>query len=659
MYNQNYGGIPKITQNMRIPGLPNRPPFVPALQVRERMRSYLHLVHGYLLLELESKANNNDLRGNLYWTMATNGFQNNQYNELLISTCEYAEIIMTQLAPADAIQKAVHEMCSVAAALEADRHPSLMNELNQAGLEDLHTWKQHFNQIGMWVKNYMMANPEYPANYQQPNQYGGGYQQGGQPHYGNQGYPINTMQNNVPVDQMWGNRGPTGGGYIPRGNSYSNNTGPSHGIFTGRNVDPFFDDGPKGTRRTGSSLKPVSRNNQPQQSQQYTEQRPMEDFPESKEVNNNAIIKIPAKISKEKLTFDPEMPHASLYDPDHFKMFHVTENGKTREELEEIDEVNYDEHETEYFFKSMVKSPEEIQRDRDAAAKVFSNLLAEKDVDAYIKAFSENDGLSDDTDQKLSVMMNMDTTVAIEHDLICEGLKSVHHAYRNFYLDNFEISDYLDNKNIRFAALIADSYWLAGESKINFMELSTSPDYETFAKRLRNFIDKTPSAQMMMKTIVNSATDHVNDILSIRMGLNIRIDTIILDIGDLRKAIIQKHGERLLEVFDKTCAEVVSQNCAYTDSSIVFSDIEDNEAITPIRHSMNVLLTLHSDDFLARMHGDSAVVMESRFPELFKAIRATFAKCNDKTRYVSFITSDGEIIRLHKSLMGDAYLISR
>lgn len=710
MYGGFGGGMPQITQDMMIPGLPYRPPFTPDIPVREHMQQYLQIVNGSLMHEIQQKAQTNPLRQALFWRMSANWFANGEYSEMLKETMGYAEVLMTQAPPQQAIEKAASDMCSMYAAKEAQANPGLQGMLDEAGMRNVQDWLARYQEVGQNVMAFMNQHPAPIAG--QGGGYGGGY--GNVP-------PGNGMQHSAmphgPMTNQMGGHPMQGGHYPPNsappgyGHGYDPHAGyqppggyPPMDTRRGPTMDPRHQRGPGNrssphaaagmwvdshqhnhnfgenthTSAFGSSLKP-RRQTAPGNPDAEIEPEPSpasqpepepepspEPVPETtvKTDGGQQPMKVPAPKAQSPLT-PMDQPHPYLFDPEREVVFYnITSDSVTEEVVDKAPNMKYEDHETEPFLRPVLKSEDEIERDRNRAADAFQQVVTQENVKEYLRRLNGESPEGEDIDEnetdrvKRAIRIPGDSG---DEKLLAETADTAPTALLNYCLENNIDRSKLEGHCIVYEYMVFSDYILDGKAAVKFMELQNATDYEILHQRLRELMD-TNVPQLVVRMLVDGLTDHINTILTVEMGLEYTIDSFMIDIHDLRSVLGQRMGSRILEIFDSSCPRVAKQNFAYVigvEGEEGDEKTGKEDRIVPVKNGINVQLTMESQDFMAAAFGDHAAIRESRFPELYSAVEWMLSIRDEEDRYVRFITADGNVLNLHKSLMGDALLISK
>lgn len=354
--------------------------------------------------------------------------------------------------------------------------------------------------------------------------------------------------------------------------------------------------------------------------------------------------------------------YATLYDPAKEVMYHLIDGKKVVEQLEERPEdMKYEEHETEHFLKSSIRREGEVSRDREKARRAFREVLAEKDVEEYVRRFNADDADNGFSDLDAEAGKDIIAAVSVVEDVITAGSEShAPMALLSYFLDRELPTSMLSERAIRYSYVVSESYQLWDDIAVKYMELQNSSSYVQLADRLRAIADDGEHAALA-KILIRMATDHINEIVTIGLAMRLTIDSIVSDIDDLRAAIAEDYGPVMLETFDNTVNRVVKQNFGYmpADGLLEDSTSEQTDAIAPVRYGTNVQVPINAEDFPGAAIGDVARVLESRFPELYKAIEHTLDNAHPQARYVKFVTLDGEEVKLHRSLIADSLLISK
>jgi hypothetical protein len=327
--------------------------------------------------------------------------------------------------------------------------------------------------------------------------------------------------------------------------------------------------------------------------------------------------------------------------------------------------MDYKLHETQTMFSTVDGKVPDAEEARRSAALAFQRTLAEKDITSVLEKFDDGNGADFFNVTAEMIKLAADSVyINKELRLLADGPDSAHFSLYSHLIDDAELVPRLINEMaIRFSYMVPINYNMVDEKLVQYMQLSECVNYTTMKERLLKMIeDEFPT--FVMRRLIKELTLHINDVLHVQMGIKLRMDNFLTDIDDLIAAIGKRYGDRIVEIFEATARDTAKKLFSYTKADGIFSDNSVTGAITdqtciPAWNGMAVKLPIKASEFIANFHGYSAVVKQSKFPDMYEAISETLARAEENDRWVCFITNDGEYIRLWKSLVSDSLLISR
>lgn len=175
-----------------ISGLPQNPPFVPQVEVRNNLAQHVRAITGQLMFYVQSHAPANFLVGHFYQLVGQNGFNNPAFTTLVQETVIIIDHIMSNQNPPPPFGKILEEYIPIivigAAASYATQAQAILNnpQVTQDIVNMAYSSAQQFNQLRQQSQNWFQGAKM--QQYQQQAMYPGmpGYPQQPQMPYGQQ-----------------------------------------------------------------------------------------------------------------------------------------------------------------------------------------------------------------------------------------------------------------------------------------------------------------------------------------------------------------------------------------------------------------------------------------------------------------------------------------
>lgn len=160
-------------------------PFQVQVSCSQAMQTYVGLVTSLLIAEIQSRVQSNALRMFMFNQYSRNGYQNEDFVELIDISINYAEVLLMQRRAQNteqAIRQAVAEVCSFAACGPVRDFPAIQSYLNPQMIQEA---QQGLSNMSLIVRQVMEMKARQNGGFPQGNQFGGqqigGYPPGMQP----------------------------------------------------------------------------------------------------------------------------------------------------------------------------------------------------------------------------------------------------------------------------------------------------------------------------------------------------------------------------------------------------------------------------------------------------------------------------------------------
>ena len=676
-----------VQPSMMIQGLPWRTPFVPNLQVSPRVQEYLRSATGFVLHEVQSKANSNPMRLLLYWTVAQGQFQNQTAFGMIAKVLDITEYMLAvygqQYSADDIIKKAAEDVCKIMAVSLCQQHPSMLASLSPEGRADGERTLAYAGQLDAQLAMFRQQN--------QHNAIGGGFGLGAGT--GQQG-----MQGGMQLAPGHVGRAIVSGGGFPAVHQHQQH---HQNMIPATSYNNLFTN-EDNSKKSGLMLAGAVINDDKKEMVITSASGVVTDLKSAvpahmlagviaPAVNNevkettmsNAVVPtingefpsrppagefkwgdrrfIHAKFAKFKPCLNIGLPYGTLYDPSKMVMFYeVTNPTAVREIAVEIEVFGgmqpYEDHETYHLLNQRILD-KGIIPNRDEARKAFMEVVKAEDIAVMLKEREEKQASGAD---------GLEAVIATKPFLIDEvNLKGrVNPVYRAVIetfvnLNNIDIPE---DVVIGFHYEGAEDWVLKDQAAIAALELKTSRTWDVLKKRMEKLRSLAHSSYW--NHVHDNITEAVNELVTRVMGIQARITHFVEDIDALRKHIGDKFGDATLDTFDAQAKQIAS-------TAALFIEEEDEskgegkqvEARYMVLEDV-YLLPCNAEDLDWYHTGEAAVVTKKRMPELFAALESHFQRQADDQnsefiRNTKFVTRDGKGVLFAKKgvYLTDSYLV--
>lgn len=670
-----------LQQQHMIGGLPYRPPqqLIPQVNVSPQMGEHIRDCAGFVLLTLQTLANNNPMRLCLYYTAANNGFQNQLYYRLVEDVAYLAEstyLSHNQQYPiGSCIEQAAGVLCKHYTSLITEQHPALKAKLDQRGMQDHQQTLMQAQQMTNMLENLRrQAFGGMQNNFQQQGQFGvrgqGGYARNTMPmnrqvmnmHYGNtrshyaHGRSLDNQNNRDGTDRLFA--GKPGGGT----DSYMMLAGesiPDKPVNRGPTVvTPAGFSNPAETFIPPAMIgMPLQTNTVPQNVAETTTQQGKEGamtiFPKGEFVYQD--FKLAYSAFYKNPPIPKGLPHGTLYDMSTHAMFYnLTTPGKVSEiglKLKDIGGMQpYEEHETHHLLHPRKAAPRAVQ-DIERARKAFMDVLQAEDISVELDAREQLAAAEGTGIEK----MMLTTPVKLGNICLTGEFEPSYIAILDTWMKTRDI-EVETQRTVFFPYRGAESWVLTGEAGIQALSLPQARSWSALKNAMVRFNAATNPA--IAKLVNDRLVAAINELVRRTMGIEAKISEFIEDIEDLRDHLRKVYGDRIADIFDQEASSIAQR-------ALLFIEDEDNSGnVIWIKEEWIYVLNCDLQDITYGHSGNAATVMKSRTPELYRVLAQHFEMqdadpdgCH--VRNVKLITRDGRgvIYALRSVYQQDTFLV--
>lgn len=691
-----------------IQGLPYRPPYVPRLRIDPQLEQFIRPATGYFMHELQTNAEKNALRVFLYNQMFDNNCQNRDFEEAILSIIDYAEALTAQgQDPEKAIAAAAAEMAAILAVINAKKIPALAETLQtQQQQSDAERMLQRYQQIAGLVKEYQQHKQAEAHGWGRGTGgfgggFGGGQQQGwGSPTpRGNAGFGtgfsggsnpgFSAPRGNSAISQMAMSGGTGSGGFgqptptedtsmggwgrkstQPEPEPTSFGAGPTEQIKWGGGNTPHNEPAyPEPNRSNVGKPEPFNVN--------WANDVPSKEEPPMQEatINYDEIHKPDGSVLRPAFksgwvkTPTPNEPYTPAYDPTKEILYHRKANDGTVTEV--FMNVNDD---NEYLIYEMNPAfAEKVKADKHEKSR--------PDWDKITQAPGKMDDISEQRDRRLADPNFPEEEKELFEEVtelsgVAMTAASMDEARLGAKLTLISLySEVPENQALRYTyyncmPTLGDKDLL---EKLRLLRKASN--YRDLTEQFLELKDKMDSK--VWYAVHDDMTRMVNEILWIGLGVKIKMASLIDDISDLIDILNteKQYGEEYAIALDRT-AKRVAQACTHVLTGEIRDQyvqrleypVSNPEVVNDILvlGSLNNVTEVpwYSSDMGIEVSDDGSAVLESKFPNLFKAIDHIFKRADNlklhSFRHTWIVTADNVRLKLHRSELNDGfYLISK
>ena len=708
-------------------GLPDNPPFVPNIVRQGLDPGALTTVTGFLMLCLQNEKDKNPFRMFLFNQMSAGGYNNPDFHKLVDAALDYIDLVAGQGIKIDEVlTKGLNRLCSMIAAYNINQYPALKQYLRtHEEKTDAASLIAEFESVKRDISNMkqryagppQQPNQGYPPQgYNNPGYSPQGYQaQVGQsvpfgtpPGFGNGPAPASPYGAPPPMGNPGGGyyNGPPAYGPTPNYNAPPNpnvppsfggpaNTGPySSGGYSPPNAERFANSSVNaGWGRTSEPSNPApaydrapSPQPQPEPVNPFSEipnapnrfnsvSSEKKDKPKGKH-NTIGFLKLEdgsLLIPARKSTYKPNSNnrYVPAYDPKKEVLYHRVWPNKTVEEvLMNIENVSDDD---EYMKQEMNQGfARKVQADRRESQPVDWNKIGTPE---------HLEEVSDERERRLG-MMSMEETdkpmfdgepIHIVPAITAASFEEARLGATLGYIDMY--GELPSNNAIKYAyyrctPILSKNPDLPMEIK-RFCE---STDYQTLAERFLLLKDHIETQTWYR--LHDRITEHAQECLRMELGTDLRLTSLVDDYGAVFETLEDDFNAAYVDLFQRTASRVAKasghllsdkfrdqyvQRLEYpAEKPDIVGDIlvfgELNSVIEVPWMASDLKMNLGSQG-----HG---VIMESRYPGLYKTAQTIFSNANKlknhEFRNHLIVTADNTTLKLYQSVINpDVYLVSK
>lgn len=695
-----------VSQQLLIPGLPWRPPFVLNLNVPPYMQEHIQYSIGHVLHELQTNANTNEMRLLLYWTAAQNNWNNDCFTGLVYNVLDYVDYMMGtgqggQYAPADFIAKGAADACKIMAVQLGSSHPSIMQKVSQQGQNDIRATLQYAQQLVYQIQQYKssvqsrggpgngmgvgagMGFPGQNNQFQHPQQAPQGFV--GRVAVGGPSAPTGTYPGPMSM-QGGGNRGNPGQGFVA-GNSYNdlfnNGTGGAGArTLTGERlmlpgtVIRTEDRPPVITGRSGvttsmeTSVPPfmlisalagktteTTKENTTMTAMTTDAKSAILQLPASSTIKSPFPTKPPQGIfTWEGRTFVHALfadfkpchaiglPYGTLHDPEKVVMFYELTDPKAIREVGVQIEVFGGMQPYEDHETHHLLNPRNVDKGITPDREAARNSFMQILQARDIDVILKERDAAQSADTSLGSYL-LREPVVVDSVVICGLTNPIYQTE----IENFFESNNLTmpkDQVVNFHYKGHEPWTLKGEALVKALELKYSKTWDVLYYRinhLRSIIHPT-----YWNIVHQRLTDAVNETVTKIMGVQARISHFVEDLAALRAHLRKECGDSIADHFENQASSLALRACFFEE---VPGNEEVENAIPEARYNILediYLLPCNAEDLTWKYSGEAAVITERRLPELYAALRNHYERVAldenaSYIRHTKFITRDGKL----------------
>lgn len=378
----------------------------------------------------------------------------------------------------------------------------------------------------------------------------------------------------------------------------------------------------------------------------------------------------PAHLSGWEATYSPKRPYKMAYDPSTHVKFHVrNREGEVTELVEEYKEdMDYLRHETNQSIKGKLPSLED--------GKVIPNM----DLLTTAQPLPPTGDLTDEErEEKLKDIQNQSETL-----LVTDTFTTYGEQYARTMCELFLVRHGMENqwtqRAIEYNHQTVVPYYnqKVGDVELKEIlkithELESIDDYVAQLRKLNSNVD---FPTYLLTELVEDSTRVLNEALTIGLGTDWRVDSILEDWVDLKREFIsdmgQEQGAALLAELEKQCATAIITG----GRRVVLG--EELEALflkggalyqfAAEKDKLVVLTTLTSEthvpwraaDVSLALENGVGVVLPSKLPNLHGAVLNIARRADQSVQHFHrnyIVTADNVKLEIHRGILGKDYYL--
>ncbi len=333
--------------------------------------------------------------------------------------------------------------------------------------------------------------------------------------------------------------------------------------------------------------------------------------------------------------------------------------------LERSESVNYEEHETEYFFRARDSISENRHHDFSKAAAEFHRLNEERSAELLVAEHEEKFGADVDFSFKEHEVVNIDmvvhTTGNEDSAILITGFA---HASFNNVANNHSI-------HLRYVQVMREFFMEKASAAI--VRMQKAETFDALIEEIKKA--RVVLTELQWAIVADGIKQKVNELLTIEIPINITIDSVYDDMP-LLPAYVQKKFDAYMRIMvEKGLLEAVKVGFTYVpyhilsgseNSSIefLFENEVDGEkvfdknfgGVVGYAHEM-VILNVMSSDFTLAYVGNCGLLLPSRHPELHATLLKLLENRMPGVSKIEFKTRDNKRFSAHLGMMTDKAVV--
>lgn len=687
-------------------------PFPMPFQVPQQLQQTQYGIAVSLVEALQNNSRRNPLRCFLYNQMSSNGYQNAEFAGFLKHVLEFFILLTSRnMSPDQAGATAVNESCAMMAAIYAKRFPQLCSQLDHGALSEIDQRVNQFNNLRAEIDN-LNRGQQYP----QQNNYGGGWNQqprmdqvGGGWNQPNQGFNQQGGYTNINPSVNMGVSGNQNNHSIFQETTHSvrGSGGKAPGFRLGKKKHQAVEESFGTTdyqdhrsanrlvedyqRRKGQSMDELVRSHHDSIVERNVP-NPFEDeeitMPPVSEkkgpydeihIDSNKVV-YPAHKSDYIKDFTIEQPYSVAIDPLKEMRFHVVEHTDEGTFVSEIvkpysedGQMDYLQHELQQTLRSsspLLNSKGKVAPNWNLLNSV--STMPEKDEDGSYDEEEVKDIIETERPLVIPDVINafsinqaqmLKTTFVLKKEMPLV-INDIPYEYNARIMKGFQLSDRsLSDAERKY---VYDSLMLTIDSKsIDDFMTKMKDNQGEFSWELWDYINR-------------HATEKLNLCLNVCMGIHWTIDNFFEDWPQLENTFIEEYGEEsgvsLYLAFETQVAKHIIggglgllrgealNECLLEGWFKNFGDVLEKYYVILVENHNICHVPWYSTDISLIFDGNGGVVLESKMPELYSALRSLIVRSQEpcmEVKRILIITRDGLGIEVHRGFLGNKYIIIR
>lgn len=333
--------------------------------------------------------------------------------------------------------------------------------------------------------------------------------------------------------------------------------------------------------------------------------------------------------------------------------------------LERSESVNYEEHETEYFFRARDSISDQRQHDFSKAAAEFHRLNEERSAELLVAAHEEKFGATTDFEFKehevVSIDMVVHTTGNEDSALLITGF-----AHSSF---NKAANDH--SIHLRYVQVMREFFMEKASSAI--VRMQKAETFDVLIEEIKKA--RVVLTELQWAIVADGIKQKVNELLTIEIPIDITIDSVYDDMPLLPAYVQKKFDTYMRNIVEKGLLEAVKTGFTYVpyhvlsgseNSSIefLFENEVDGEkvfdknfgGVVGYAHEIVILNVMSSDLTLAYV-GNCGLLLPSQHPDLHATLLKLLENRMPGASKIEFRTRDNRHFSAYLGKMADKAVV--